>query len=44
VLPGVAPARVVVIGGGVAGVNAATIAVGMGADVQILAPFCLVAC
>jgi len=35
-VPGVAPARVVVIGGGVAGVNAATIAVGMGADVQIL--------
>jgi len=35
-VPGVAPARVVVIGGGVAGVNAATIAVGMGADVEIL--------
>jgi alanine dehydrogenase len=35
-VPGVAPARVVVIGGGVAGLNAATIAVGMGADVQIL--------
>ncbi|MEU0881024.1 alanine dehydrogenase [Lentzea sp. NPDC005914] len=35
-VPGVAPARVVVIGGGVAGINAATIAVGMGADVQIL--------
>jgi alanine dehydrogenase len=29
-------ARVVVIGGGVAGLNAATIAVGMGADVQVL--------
>ncbi|HEX7308169.1 alanine dehydrogenase [Lentzea sp.] len=35
-VPGVAPARVVVIGGGVAGVNAATIAAGMGADVEIL--------
>ena len=35
-VPGVAPARVVVIGGGVAGLNAATIAVGMGADVQVL--------
>jgi alanine dehydrogenase len=35
-VPGVHPARVVVIGGGVAGLNAATIAVGMGADVQIL--------
>ncbi|PRY43942.1 alanine dehydrogenase [Umezawaea tangerina] len=35
-VPGVAPARVVVIGGGVAGLNAATIAVGMGADVEIL--------
>jgi alanine dehydrogenase len=30
------PARVVVIGGGVAGVNAATIAAGMGSDVEIL--------
>jgi alanine dehydrogenase len=35
-VPGVAPARVVVIGGGVAGINAATIAAGMGADVQVL--------
>lgn len=35
-VPGVRPARVVVIGGGVAGLNAATIAVGMGADVEIL--------
>jgi alanine dehydrogenase len=35
-VPGVMPARVVVIGGGVAGVNAATIAAGMGADVQVL--------
>jgi alanine dehydrogenase len=35
-VPGVHPARVVVVGGGVAGINAATIAVGMGADVQIL--------
>jgi alanine dehydrogenase len=35
-VPGVAPARIVVIGGGVAGLNAATIAVGMGADVQVL--------
>jgi alanine dehydrogenase len=35
-VPGVAPARVVVIGGGVSGLNAAQIAVGMGADVIIL--------
>ena len=35
-VPGVAPARVVVIGGGVAGANAATIALGLGADVTIL--------
>ncbi|GAB2982547.1 alanine dehydrogenase [Saccharothrix stipae] len=35
-VPGVHPARVVIIGGGVAGLNAAAIAVGMGADVQIL--------
>ncbi|CAB4861452.1 MAG: alanine dehydrogenase [Actinobacteria bacterium] len=34
-VPGVAPGRVVVIGGGVAGVNAAVIAVGMGADVTV---------
>ncbi|MGM1065184.1 alanine dehydrogenase [Saccharothrix sp. Mg75] len=35
-VPGVHPARVVVIGGGVAGLNAAVIAAGMGADVEIL--------
>ncbi|RKT57409.1 alanine dehydrogenase [Saccharothrix australiensis] len=35
-VPGVHPARVVVIGGGVAGLNAATIAAGLGADVEIL--------
>ncbi|MCZ4550397.1 alanine dehydrogenase [Gordonia rubripertincta] len=34
-VPGTAPAEVVVIGGGVSGVNAATIAVGMGADVTV---------
>ncbi|TRZ72533.1 MAG: alanine dehydrogenase [Streptomycetaceae bacterium] len=35
-VPGVAPARVVVIGGGVAGLNAAVIAMGMGADVVVI--------
>jgi alanine dehydrogenase len=35
-VPGVAPAKVTVIGGGVAGVNAATIALGLGAEVTIL--------
>src|SRR5207245_6277782 len=35
-IPGVHPARVVVIGGGVAGLNAARIALGLGSDVQIL--------
>jgi alanine dehydrogenase len=35
-VPGVAPAKVTVIGGGVSGVNAATIALGMGADVTVL--------
>jgi alanine dehydrogenase len=35
-VPGVAPAKVVVIGGGVVGFNAAQIAVGMHADVTIL--------
>jgi alanine dehydrogenase len=35
-VPGVLPARVVVIGGGVVGFNAAQIAVGMGAEVTIL--------
>lgn len=34
-VPGVAPGRVVVIGGGVAGLSAAVIAVGMGADVTV---------
>ena len=35
-VPGVAPAKVVVIGGGVSGRNAAQIAAGMGADVTVL--------
>lgn len=35
-VPGVAPGKVVVIGGGVSGLNAAVIALGMGADVTIL--------
>jgi alanine dehydrogenase len=35
-VPGVMPAKVTVIGGGVSGVNAATIAMGMGADVTVL--------
>jgi len=35
-VPGVHPARVVVIGGGVSGVNAATVALGMGAEVEVL--------
>ena len=35
-VPGVAPAKVLVIGGGVAGLNAAVVAMGMGADVTIL--------
>lgn len=35
-VPGVAPGKVVVIGGGVAGLNAAVIAMGMGADVIVL--------
>lgn len=34
-VPGVAPGRVVVIGGGVAGLNAAVIALGMGAEVKV---------
>jgi alanine dehydrogenase len=34
-VPGTRPARVTVIGGGVAGANAAVIAVGMGADVTV---------
>ena len=35
-VPGVAPARVVILGGGVAGTNAAQIALGMQADVTVL--------
>lgn len=35
-VPGVAPAKVLIIGGGVVGYNAAQMAVGMGADVTIL--------
>ena len=35
-VPGVAPAKVVVIGGGVVGINAARMAIGLGADVTIL--------
>src|SRR6195952_4207634 len=35
-VPGVAPARVTVLGGGVVGTEAARVAVGMGADVTIL--------
>jgi alanine dehydrogenase len=35
-VPGVAPAKVVVLGGGVVGTNAAKMACGMGADVTIL--------
>ena len=34
-MPGVAPARVTILGGGIAGVNAAQMAVGMRADVTI---------
>src|ERR1700730_11782258 len=36
VVPGVSPANVVILGGGVAGTNAALIASGMGADVVVL--------
>ena len=35
-VPGVAPAKVVIIGGGTVGENAARIAIGMGADVTLL--------
>ncbi|MBM7769961.1 alanine dehydrogenase [Actinokineospora baliensis] len=35
-VPGVLPAKVAVIGGGVSGVNAATIALGLGAEVTVL--------
>src|SRR5690606_12113787 len=35
-VPGVLPGKVVVIGGGTAGINAARVAMGIGADVTIL--------
>lgn len=35
-VPGVLPARVIVVGGGIVGTNAARVAAGMGADVTIL--------
>ncbi len=35
-VPGVAPAKVVILGGGVAGTNAAQMAIGLGADVTII--------
>ncbi|MDE2385268.1 MAG: alanine dehydrogenase [Alphaproteobacteria bacterium] len=35
-VPGVAPAKVVILGGGVVGTNAAAIAIGMGADVTVI--------
>jgi len=35
-VPGVSPAKVVIIGGGVSGANAADMAIGLGADVTIL--------
>ena len=35
-VPGVAPAKVLVLGGGVVGTNAARVAAGMGADVTVL--------
>ncbi|MDH5592379.1 MAG: alanine dehydrogenase, partial [Gammaproteobacteria bacterium] len=35
-VPGVAPAKVVVLGGGVVGINAARMAMGMGADVTVV--------
>ncbi|NIA28272.1 MAG: alanine dehydrogenase [Desulfobulbaceae bacterium] len=35
-VPGVAPGKVVIIGGGVSGMNAADMAIGLGADVTIL--------
>jgi alanine dehydrogenase len=35
-VPGVAPAKVVILGGGVVGVNAAQMAVGLGADVTVI--------
>ena len=38
-VPGVEPARVVIIGAGVVGQNATAMAVGMGAEVVVLGPF-----
>ena len=35
-VPGVKPAKVLVIGGGVSGMNAADMAIGLGAEVTIL--------
>ncbi len=35
-VPGVAPAKVIILGGGVAGTNAAKVAIGMGANVVVL--------
>jgi len=35
-VPGVKPARVVIIGGGTVGINAASMAIGLGADVTVL--------
>src|SRR5665648_690776 len=35
-VPGVSPANVVIIGGGIVGINAAKMAIGLGADVTIL--------
>lgn len=35
-VPGVAPAKIMILGGGVVGINAARMAIGMGADVTIL--------
>ena len=35
-VPGVPPAKVVVLGGGVVGTNAARMALGLGADVRVL--------
>ena len=35
-MPGVAPANVVILGGGVVGANAAKVAAGLGANVHIL--------
>jgi alanine dehydrogenase len=35
-VPGVSPAKVVILGGGVVGTNAAAIAIGMGADVTVI--------